>query len=250
MSAQVSKGSTKPDSVDGRCGQPRRRHVGVEPDLEGLRRDGLHVPDHAAPALVLRQISRQTCGTAPDADAEHDEVEVAPDAQRASSRRGGGPNATRNPIPRAARRAPSTSCPSDGAARPAAACRGRRPAGRTRRRLHARLDVELQRRLGHVARASRASASPTLVQPVEEAEPHAAAPEHLVERREDDVAHAGLHLPEEGAAVGEEHPQRAAQRLRRRQTRGVRGIAVLVGEAQVVQAAQVARRPATARKRR
>jgi hypothetical protein len=51
---------------------------------------------------------------------------------------------------------------------------------------------------------------------MEELEAHARPHEHLVERREDDVAHAGLHAPEERAAIREEGAQHAAGACPRR----------------------------------
>src|SRR5205814_1679140 len=62
----------------------------------------------------------------------------------------------------------------------------------------------------------------------------------LVEGREHDVAHARLHAPEERAAVGEERARHAAERLTRGDARP-RRVAVLVGEAEVVEPAKVAR---------
>src|SRR5262249_26005555 len=46
---------------------------------------------------------------------------------------------------------------------------------------------------------------------VEELELHAALLEHLVERREDDVAHAGGHLPAHCALMGQRQSQQTAQ---------------------------------------
>ena len=71
---------------------------------------------------------------------------------------------------------------------------------------------------------------------VEEAELRSPSLEGLVERREHDVAHAGAHLPEERAAVREEHPQRPANPLPRRDGRAAR-VAALVGQGEVVEPA-------------
>ena len=89
------------------------------------------------------------------------------------------------------------------------------------------LDVD-QRRIGrvaaeHVHLAFHAHAADTFAAPpvgldferldaVEELEGHAAPFQHLVVRREDGVAHAGLHAPHEGATVFEAHPQDRVQR--------------------------------------
>src|SRR5262249_43955526 len=77
---------------------------------------------------------------------------------------------------------------------------------------------------------------PTFSSRLEDGEPHAAPPQDLVERREHDVAHAGLHAPEERAAVGEERAQHAAQRLPGGDARTAR-IGVRVREAEVVEPA-------------
>ena len=68
---------------------------------------------------------------------------------------------------------------------------------------------------------------------VEELELHAAPAEHLVERREDRVSHAGLHLEEEGALVGEHEPQGSGERHAGRQV--LPGdVAVPRGEGEIV----------------
>ena len=101
--------------------------------------------------------------------------------------------------------------------------------------VHVGLHVELERL--DVGRLAGPQAD--VLEAVEEREADAAPAQHLVEGRENDVAHTRLHAPEERAAVGEERAHHAAERLARRDARA-RGIAVLVGEAEVVEAAQVA----------
>ena len=64
---------------------------------------------------------------------------------------------------------------------------------------------------------------------MEELEAHAALLQHLVQRREHDVAHAGAHAPEERAAVREEHAHGAAQRHAGREARAFH-VAVFVRE--------------------
>ena len=93
-------------------------------------------------------------------------------------------------------------------------------------RLHSGLDVEIQGR--DVARF-RIGPNPDVGQFVEKFESYAAPSEHLVERREDDVAHAGRHLPEEGPAIGEERAHRATERRAGGEARGAL-VAVLVGK--------------------
>ena len=83
-------------------------------------------------------------------------------------------------------------------------------------------------------------ASLHVLEPVEELEAHAAPLEHLVERREHDVAHAGLHPPEERAAVGEERAHAPRSACAGGEARP-RDVAVLVGEGEVVEAAHEAR---------
>ncbi len=75
---------------------------------------------------------------------------------------------------------------------------------------------------------------------MEELEPYAAGPEHLVQRREDDIPHPCAHPPEERPAIGEEHPHGPAERHAGGETRPA-DVAVLVGEREVVDAAQEAR---------
>ncbi len=127
--------------------------------------------------------------------------------------------------PPAGRRAAPTASRGGPARRRAAGTRP--PAASPARRTRAR-DV---RRLARLCRPES-----QVLQPVEELEPHAAPPQHLVERREHDVAHPGSHLPEESAAVGEEGADRAAQRLPRGDPRPS-DVAVLVGEGEIVERA-------------
>ena len=75
-----------------------------------------------------------------------------------------------------------------------------------------------------------------LVHLVEEGELDAAPLQHLVERREDGVAHAGLHLPHDGAVVVEGHAHHAAQHRARLDVR-LGEVAAFVGEHEVVEAA-------------
>ena len=76
---------------------------------------------------------------------------------------------------------------------------------------------------------------------VEELELHAPLLQHLVEGGEDGVAHPGLHLPEDGAAVGEEHPAEAVERHPRGDAAAL-GVAADHAEDEVVAAADRPRR--------
>src|SRR6201986_4752941 len=70
---------------------------------------------------------------------------------------------------------------------------------------------------------------------MEELEANASLPQDLIEWYENDVAHTGPHFPKKGAAIGEEHAQRAAQRLTRGERRPLR-IGIFVSKRQVVKA--------------
>jgi hypothetical protein len=75
---------------------------------------------------------------------------------------------------------------------------------------------------------------------MEEAKGDAAFLEHFVQRREDDVAHAGSHLPKQCASIREEHPQRTANCLARRESGPLR-VSARVGHREVEQAAYESR---------
>src|SRR5438105_2899998 len=81
--------------------------------------------------------------------------------------------------------------------------------------VHVGLHVELERL--DVGRLAAPQAD--VLEAVEEGEADAPPPKHLVEGRENDVAHTRLHAPEERAAVGEERAHHAAERLARRDAR-------------------------------
>ena len=212
MSAQVSNGSTNPDRLLSSAVLPAERlHVLVHPDLEGLRRDGRDVLDHLAPARIARDELAADVRDRAESDAEHDEVEVLRRRAASSVR-----DPTLVPV-----RLEVDACRCQTLAVDELAPVGlgtASTAGRARRRA-----AGTRRRPTTSACTSNSSAStcgcspgpapsrfgePDVLEPVEELEAHAAALQHLVERREDDVAHAGAHLPEERAAVGEERAQR------------------------------------------
>jgi hypothetical protein len=71
---------------------------------------------------------------------------------------------------------------------------------------------------------------------MKELELDAALLQHFVEGSEDDVAHARAHLPEDVTSVGEEHAQRAAQALPRRDAWPLK-VAVLVRQRERVETA-------------
>ena len=173
-------------------------------------------------------------GDGTEADAEDDDVEVVADA--------GGPRSDPPPVP--------VRLEAAALAREPLAIDELRPVGR---RWPAREPADVGQRpvravaqLGLHVEVERldvgrlAAAETHVLEPVEELEAHAPAREDLVEGCEHDVAHAGLHAPEEGAAVGEEGARHAAERLTRGDARP-RRVAVLVGEAEVVEPAKVAR---------
>src|SRR5260370_840461 len=62
-----------------------------------------------------------------------------------------------------------------------------------------------------------------------------AAPfEEVVKRCEYDITHAGAHLPEQGAAIGEEHAQRSSDRLSSCERRSTI-VSVNIRERQIIQ---------------
>ena len=217
------------------------RHVLLQPDLEGLRGHRLDVLDHRAPACVTRQDLAAHEGDDADADAQHHEVEVAPDLQR------GRGHAAAVPMRLEGAAFGLQPCAVDKLCRVGRGGPARQALDVDERLVLAAaanlgLDVEFEPlHVGLLARGQRGLGSELhVLQAVEEADLHAALLEHLVAGREHDVAHAGLHLPEHRAAVGEEHPQRAAQCLAGGQPWTCR-VAVLVRQCQVVQAAHEGR---------
>ena len=105
-------------------------------------------------------------------------------------------------------------------------------------RLHVeieRLDVRRVRGSG-----SRHPGDSYVPKPMEECEAHPAPPQHLVQRGEYDVSHAAAHLPEYGAAVGEERAEESSQGDPRRNPWALE-VSIFVREAESVQPAQVSR---------
>ncbi len=212
-------------------------HALAHPDLEGPGGDGRSVLDHRSPPLVTLEDLAADVRDRADSDAEDDEVEVAGDAQAPGADLAAVPVRFEVPLLGLQGRAVPQLLPA----------RLRRPAGQAvdvDQRVVAAgalldpcLDVELERfDVGLLARGQLVGRrQPHVLETVEEPELDPAPLEHLVERREDHVAHPGAHLPEQRPAVGEEHAHGAAQRLPRRHP-GPGAVAVLVGEDQVVDA--------------
>ena len=213
MSAQVSKGSTKPGEIDRRAPSSRATPCprSARPGTPGWRRSARGRPSPASAGRARRARARR----------------AARRRARRRARRGRSRRRRAASSARTARRSQNDSKASAGGAQ-ARAVDELLPVGLGRPAGQA---ADVDQRLVLVAAADRppgrrtpapstCGGSPppagdrrSVLEAMEEGEAHAAPTEHLVERREDDVAHAGVHAPEERAAIGEEGAHHAAQRL-------------------------------------
>jgi hypothetical protein len=230
MSAYVSNGSTYEPMVA--CifhrGLDRRR----QPELEGLRLHGGDLVDHRLPARARRDQLLAEVRHRADRDPEQEAVEVSAGDERHLLH-------VRRRVPErlevavAERLAALELLPQrlGGPARQALDVDQRRvlAAGGPG---EARLPADLHR---GDRRAVRGQVE--RLHAMEELEAHAAALERLVHRGDHDVAHAGVHPPEDRALVAEHESQQAAQGLARGHRRA-RRIAVAVRERGVVEAAE------------
>ena len=235
MSAHVSKGSTKPERLAGGCCQPSSRMSSRIQIWNACVGTVFTCSHHLAPArLALDRARRATCGRR---------------RRRRRARRSRSPSVTRSvllPAIGAPPRSPRSRAPRApaapvhellvvGRATASSARRARRRAAGIRRR-PSRAPAR-RTPASHVRRLVRPAGAPssTFVRRWKNSKRTPRCLQHLVERGEDDVAHAGAHAPEERAAVGEEHPHRAAQRHAGGETRPAH-VAVLVGEHEIVDA--------------
>ena len=180
-------------------------------------------------------------GHAADREPEHDEVEpIAP--APVTEHLGRDPSGIAGRVPRLVDRGidvrdgdlPPGAEQTAGIARPDIGIASRSPLTEPRPQVslgsrpgrHLGLDVDLD--LVHPV-----ALGPHGLDPVKELDLHPPLDQQLVQRREYDVAHSGVHLPHQRAAIGEERPQQAAQRRARLGLRALR-VAVAIPERQVV----------------
>ena len=214
MSAYVSNGSTKAVMIESTTnGQPECLERPRHPELEGLGHRARQPLDHRAKLRIGRigdQLGTQR-GGGRRGDGEHHQIEVlsAPEYLRYAADR------VRHLLlevhPEALQALGVHELLPAWLARPA-----RQPVHLDQRIVGGDGEASLRHHLDGVDRAPVGRQSES-GRRVEELERHAAPAQHLVERREDRVSHAGLHLEEERALVGEHEPQSSGERHAGRQ---------------------------------
>ncbi len=227
--------------VDRRSTPAEPFHVLRQPELQRLGGDRLEVVGQRPPLRLTFDQLAADVGHGAAADREDDQIETLPHRQRAG----------RDP-----RSVPPGLELHTGALEPLAVGElgvvgpgrpARQPAHVDQRLvLSAALDLRLDVELEGLDVGPLAGSQPLdrrqadVLEAVEELEADAASAQDLVEGREDDVPHACPHLPEQRPPVGVEHSHRTPQPDPRGHRRPA-GVAVLVGEPEVVEPAHEGR---------